>query len=109
MKNILEIDGYKAVIMYDPETEKFRGEFIGLAGGADFYGTTIDELKTEGKRSLKVFLDICKEEGINPHKEYSGKFNLRVPPDLHAEIAAKAAAEGKSLNKYVTDILSEAI
>ena len=109
MKNILEIDGYKAVIMYDPETEKFRGEFIGLAGGADFYGTTIDELKTEGKKSLKVFLDICKEEGINPHKEYSGKFNLRVSPDLHAEIAAKAAAEGKSLNKYVADILSEAI
>ena len=69
--NIMEIDGYKAII--------------------------------------KVFLDICKEEGINPHKEYSGKFNLRVPPELHAEIAAKAAAEGKSLNKFVTDMLDEAI
>lgn len=109
MKNILKIDGYKAVIMYDPETDQFRGEFIGLAGGADFYGSTIEELKNEGKKSLKIFLDICQEEGINPHKEYSGKFNLRVSPDLHAEIATKAAAEGKSLNKYVADILSEAI
>nr|MBI9047742.1 toxin-antitoxin system HicB family antitoxin [Anaerolineaceae bacterium] len=50
-----------------------------------------------------------KEEGINPHKKYSGKFNLRVPPELHAEIAAKAAAEGKSLNKCVIDMLGELI
>lgn len=109
MKNILEIDGYGAIIMYDPETDQFRGEFIGLNGGADFYGRTIDQLKTEGKKSLKVFFDICNEEGLNTHKQYSGKFNLRVPPVLHAEIATKAAAEGKSLNQYVVDILNEAI
>ena len=52
---------------------------------------------------------MCKEEGINPHKEYSGKFNLRVPPEIHAEIAAKAAAEGKRLNRCVADILNEAV
>ena len=52
---------------------------------------------------------MCKEEGINPHKEYSGKFNLRVPRELHAEIATKAAAEGKSLNKFVTDMLTDSI
>ncbi|STY64445.1 Uncharacterized protein encoded in hypervariable junctions of pilus gene clusters [Mannheimia haemolytica] len=37
MRNIMDINGYKAVIAYDPETELFRGEFIGLNGGADFY------------------------------------------------------------------------
>lgn len=109
MMNIMEINGYKTMIQYDPAIDQFRGEFIGLNGGADFYATTIEQLKKEGEASLKVFLEICKEEGINPRKEYSGKFNLRVPPELHAEIAAKAAAEGKSLNKCVTDLLDEAI
>lgn len=109
MMNIMDVGGYKAIIKYDPVIDKFRGEFVGLNGGADFYATNIEELKEEGKVSLKVFLDICKEEGLNPYKEYSGKFNLRVPPELHAEIAAKAAAEGKSLNKCVTDLLGEAI
>lgn len=109
MMNIMKIDGYKAIIKYDPVIDKFRGEFITLNGGADFYASNIEELKIEGKTSLKVFLDICNEEGINPYREYSGKFNLRVPPELHAEIAAKAAAEGKSLNKCVTDLLGEAI
>ena len=109
MKNILNIDGYRAIITYDPDLDKFRGEFIGLNGGADFYATTIEELKKEGRISLNVFLEMCQEEGLNPVKEYSGKFNLRVPPELHAEIAARAAAEGKSLNQCVTDLLGEAV
>lgn len=109
MMNIMEIEGYKAIIKYDPAVDMFRGEFVGLSGGADFYATNISELRNEGKVSLKVFLDMCKEESINPYKQYSGKFNLRVPPELHAEIAAKAAAEGKSLNQLVTDMLDQAI
>ena len=109
MMNMMKIDGYKAVITYDPEIDMFRGEFVGLNGGADFYATNIKDLQKEGKLSLHVFLDMCKEEGISPCKEYSGKFNLRVPPELHASIAEKAAAEGKSLNKCVTDMLRDMV
>ncbi len=107
--NTMEINGYRAIIQYDPEIEMFRGEFIGLNGGADFYAKDIDGLREEGKVSLKVFLDMCKEDGVEPRKEYSGKFNLRVPPQVHAEIAARAAAAGKSLNQWVTDMLDQAI
>lgn len=107
MMNTMTIDGYKAVIKYDPILDTFRGEFIGLNGGADFYGTDIQELKKEGRLSLTSFLDLCESEGIQPHKEYSGKFNLRVSPELHAKIAAKAAAEGKSLNQCVKDLLDK--
>ena len=35
MRNVMEFEGgYKAVITYDPEIEMFRGEFVGLNGGA---------------------------------------------------------------------------
>ena len=109
MINVMEIEGYKAVIKYDPDIDMFRGEFVGLSGGADFYASNIEDLHKEGEKSLKVFLEMCNEEGINPRKEYSGKFNLRVSPELHAEVAAKAAAEGKSLNKCVADMLDQAV
>lgn len=109
MMNIMDINGYRAVVQYDPEIEMFRGEFIGLNGGADFYANDIDGLRKEGEISLKVFLDMCEEDGVEPRKEFSGRFNLRVPSSLHAEIATRAAAEGKSLNQWVADVLDESV
>ena len=105
MMNMMEIDSYKAIIAYDPEIEMFRGEFVDLNGGADFYAKDIESLKKEGSISLKVFMDMCIEEGIEPHKKFSGKFNVRLPSGLHAEIVGAAAATGKSLNQWVIDTL----
>lgn len=56
MMNIMEIDGYRAVIVYDPEIEMFRGEFIGLNGGADFYAKDIDGLRREGGKYWLITL-----------------------------------------------------
>ena len=47
MKNVMMIDGYQAVISYNPEIEMFRGEFVGLNGGADFYAKDAEGLKRE--------------------------------------------------------------
>ena len=101
MKNTMEIDGYSAVIQFDPDIEMFRGEFIGLNGGADFYAPDVAGLRREGATSLKVFLEMCEEDGVEPRRSYSGKFHLRMSPDLHASAAAAAAAEGKSLNQWI--------
>ena len=109
MMNTMEIEGYRTVIRYDPEIEMFRGEFLGLNGGADFYACDIEGLRKEGSLSLKVFLEMCDEEGVEPKKAHSGKFNVRVPPRLHATIASAATAEGKSLNQWVVDALGQAV
>ena len=69
--NTIKIDGYKAIIHYDSMADKLRGEFTSLNGSADFYAATIAELREEGKISLRVFFDICKEERLHPHKKYS--------------------------------------
>ena len=76
----------------------FRGEFVGLNGGADFYDTNVRGLRTEGAKSLKVFLQMCEEKGIEPLKQYSGKFNLSVQPSTRAILKDRAKAEGKSQN-----------
>ena len=103
--NIMEVDGYKAKIEYDPELDQFRGEILGLNGSADFYGKSPASLRKEFKNLLKVYLEVCEEKGIAPMREYSGKFNLRIPPRLHGEIAARATAAGKSINQWVSEIL----
>ena len=108
MMNIMEIKGYKAIINYDQEIEMFRGEFIDLNGGADFYAKDIDTLRREGDISLKEFLRGCAEWGIEPRKIYSGKLMLRIPPVVHAKASAAAAAAGKSLNAWVAEVLNQA-
>jgi len=55
MKNVMKINDVKAVIAFDPEINMFRGEFVGLNGGADFYSTDIDGLRREGETSWKGF------------------------------------------------------
>ncbi|MRW85888.1 toxin-antitoxin system HicB family antitoxin [Pseudoduganella sp. FT26W] len=109
MNNVMKIDGHQAVIVFDPEIEMFRGEFVGLNGGADFYALDVAGLQREGALSLALFLKTCEEQGIEPLKNFSGKFVLRVPPAIHEAAALAAAASGKSLNQWMTELLETSL
>lgn len=38
-------------------------------------------------------------------RKYSGKFQLRIPPDLHRVLAIEAAEQGVSLNRLISSKL----
>lgn len=108
MKNIMEFEGgYKAAISYDPDIGMFRGEFIGLNGGADFYASDAESLKKEGQVSLDVFLKMCTEDGVSPKKP-QGKFALRLDPDTYHAASVAAAADGISLNQWIARAVHDA-
>ena len=107
--NVLVINGVKAVIAFDPDINMFRGEFVGLNdGGADFYATDIEGLRREGEISMRVFLEMCAEDGVSPYKKASGRFNLRLPQELHEKAITMAKASGKSVNAWIADVISQA-
>lgn len=108
MNNVMTIDGHKAVISFDPEIGMFRGEFTGLSGGADFYAADVTGLKREGATSLKVYLDACKKDGIEPLAKASGSLMLRVPPEIHRAVTIAAKASGQSLNAWAAAVLATA-
>ena len=107
--NTMTLEGYHAKIEYDAELDAFRGEILGLNGGADFYGRNPKELRAEFKKSLDVFLEVCKEKGIEPRRHYSGKFNLRISPELHERLAITAQAKGKSVNSLAQEALQQMV
>lgn len=109
MNNILDVNGYKAIINFDPEKDVFRGEFVELNGSADFYATDVATLKQEAKTSLDVFLDECKKCGIQPKKQFSGKFVLRLSPEVHRAAVIAAEASGTSLNQWIVKLIEEAV
>jgi predicted HicB family RNase H-like nuclease len=66
MRNVIEIDGHRAVVSFDPDIGMIRGEFLGLSGGADFYAESVKTLETEGRKSLEDYLDFCRERALSP-------------------------------------------
>ena len=107
--SVMTLDDFQAKIEYDPELDLFRGEILGLNGGADFYGKNPKQLRAEFKKSLEVFLAVCREQGIEPRRRFSGKFNLRIPPELHERLAIVAQVEGKSINALAQEALQDRV
>ena len=66
--NVMNVGGYKAVVKYDPEIEMFRGEFVGLNGGADFYADDTGGLKL-GNHS-KSFLILAENVVSSPQNSF---------------------------------------
>jgi len=107
--SVMTLDDFQAKIEYDPELDLFRGEILGLNGGADFYGKNPRQLRAEFKKSLEVFLEVCREQGIEPRRRFSGKFNLRISPELHEKLAIAAQVEGKSINAIAQEALQKKV
>jgi len=109
MNNMMLIGGHRAVIQFDPEINMFRGEFVGLNGSADFYAGDVKGLEREGATSLRVFMETCRANGIDPIKHFSGKFQARISPELHERAASIAAARGVSMNQLLQDALEHEV
>ncbi len=105
--NFLIIDNVPAVITYNPDINMLRGEFIGLAGGADFYASDVEGLKREGKISLDIFFAACREDGVKPFHIYSGKFQVRTGSELHESVTLAAKKSGQSINSWIVSALAK--
>ncbi len=97
--------GYIGHVEYDDEAKIFHGEVVGLRDIITFQGKSVEELEKAFKDSIDDYLTWCKERGERPEKTFSGTFNLRIPPELHAKLAFQAKTMDMSLNTYVTEKL----
>ncbi len=70
--------------------------------------TEIEALKN-AKAAIKEYLEICEKDRLIVPQPKSGKFNVRVPKDLHRVLVRKATEEGVSLNQLVVYLLSRSI
>jgi predicted HicB family RNase H-like nuclease len=105
---LMRHDDYIARVTYDEGIDSFFGEVINTSDVITFYGRSVEELKRELATSIEVHLEACHARGVKPSRPYSGKFNVRLSPAQHAQIAGAAAAAGKSMNAWIADTLAEA-
>jgi predicted HicB family RNase H-like nuclease len=72
-------------------------------------GMTALEIEQAFKDSIDDYLAWCREEGAEPEKPYSGKFNVRLPPELHKKLAIKAKKLKISINSFVEKAIADEI
>ncbi len=107
---MLQNDYYTYRITWSDED----GEYIGLC--SEF--PSLSWLASDPEEALKGIrqmvaevvadLQACREpvpEALATRK-FSGRFMVRIPPDLHRRLALEAAEEGVSLNRIAADKLS---
>ncbi len=85
-------------------------EVDGVVGAGD----TPEEAMKSAYENLEVHLEFLKEDGnlipeCNVDKKYSGKIALRVSKSLHERIAECAAADGISINSYISNAIQQKV
>jgi predicted HicB family RNase H-like nuclease len=105
---MLKYKNYIGVVEYDSDAKIFTGEVLGLRDVVTFDGRTPEQLEESFQQSVDYYLELCARDNIEPQKPFSGRFNLRINPELHRRIAERAALEKESLNQWVAEVLERA-
>jgi predicted HicB family RNase H-like nuclease len=106
---MMEYKGYIGKVEVDEDASVFHGEVINIRDVVTFEGKTVTELRRAFHESVEDYLSFCAERGEDPDKPFSGKFVVRIPPDLHRKVYTQARLTEKSLNRWVSDVLEMAI
>jgi len=106
----LNIDLYTYRITWSENDKEFVGlclEFPSLSWLAKNPQAALKGIRRTVEKAVKDM----KDNGESPptpisRRFYSGKFVVRIPPEVHRTLAIKAAEEGISLNRLVSAKLS---
>lgn len=102
---------YTYQVQWNREDEVFVGtvlEWDLLAAHGETEVAALEEIKTV----VAFAIEESEADGDDypqpiGEKNYSGTFNVRIPPSLHRHLATEAAREGVSLNQWVTTKLAK--
>jgi predicted HicB family RNase H-like nuclease len=81
------------------------GRVLGLRDAITFQEETVAEARQAFQDAVDDYLEFCARRGADPEKSYSGKFVVRVKPELHRALVQAAEVFGMSLNALVEGML----
>ena len=105
----MEYKGYVGEVEFDDEAKMLHGEVIGIRDVVTFEGESVAEIERAFRDSVDDYLDFCRQRGEDPDRPCSGKFVVRVSPELHRRLSMQASAERKSLNTVVEQCLARQV
>jgi len=103
--NALEYKGYRGSVEYSAADRVLHGRILGIRSMIIYEGTDADSIERDFREAVDDYLEMCERKGLTPEKEYSGTFQVRVPPAAHRELAILAEANGSKLNAIVVEAI----
>ena len=107
--NTLKYKGYIGSVAFSEKDKVFFGKIEGIDGLVNFEGESVKELTDAFHEAVEDYLEYCKEEGIEPHKSYSGSLNIRISPEVHSKIAILAKQAGISINAFIKSAVEKQV
>ena len=107
--NTLKYKGYIGSVAFSEKDNVFFGKIDGIDGLVNFEGESVKELTDAFHEAVEDYLEYCKEEGIEPHKSYSGSLNIRISPEVHSKIAILAKQAGISINAFIKSAVEKQV
>ncbi len=109
MKDVLNYKGYIGSVHFSTNDKVFFGKVEGVNDLITFEGQSVDELVAAFEYVVDEHIKDCTSENIDLEKSYKGSFNVRLTPELHRRIAISAKMRGKSINRFVYEMLSQSL
>ena len=102
---------YSYRTIWSPQDNQYVGLCVEFSSLSWLASTPSKALSGIQKLVKEVIADM-EQSGEKPpdainEKTYSGKFMVRVPPEVHRQLAYQAAEQGVSLNRLVSARLSQ--
>lgn len=106
--SVMHHKGYSAAIRFSEEDGVFVGRILGINDIVSFHGRSVDDIRKQFALALDSYLSDCEEMGKDPERPYSGKLNVRLPPEFHKAIAFEAESTGQSINDVIVAAVQHA-
>jgi len=107
----LQNDRYTYRVTWSEDDNEYVGLCAEFPSLSWLSATPEEALKGIRKLVAETVADMESNDEIVPEpiacRQYSGKFMVRVPPDVHRNLAIRAAESGISLNRVVSSKLSQ--
>jgi len=104
-------DRYSYRVTWSEEDQEYVGLCVEFPSASWLAATHEAALKGIRKLVASMVADMKKSGEVIPEpiatRSYSGKFMVRVPPEVHRKLALKAAENGVSLNRLASAKLTE--
>jgi predicted HicB family RNase H-like nuclease len=105
----MKYKNYEAVIRFDEGDQILHGRVLNVRDVISFHGKSIKEVRQAFEEAVDDYLADCAEQGRDPEKPFSGKFVVRVKPEVHRQAVILAAREHVSLNVWLASAVEDKI